>query len=90
MQKKEGKLRPNKGPYEAIEMPKNTGLGAYIGGFSFLFGFALVWYVWWLAAASFLGILICVILRGSNDHFEEEIHPEQIEKIELAWEKRHG
>lgn len=55
-----------KKPYEPIHMPKNTALGVYIGGLSFLLGFGMVWYMFWLAALSCLGIVICLILRVSE------------------------
>lgn len=74
--------------YEAIEMPRNSGIGVYIGGLSFLLSFALIWYIWWLAVVSFIGIVICVIIRGSKDHFEYEIHAEEVEKMELARGKK--
>lgn len=83
--KKEGRIQKG-GPYEPIEMPKNTGLGIYMGGFSFMIGFGLIWYIWWLAIIGLLGNIVCVILRGSDDHFEHEISVEEIEKME----KRHG
>lgn len=81
--KKEG-IKPDT-HYQPIELPKNSGLGVYIGGFSFLVGFALVWYIWWLAFASFIGIIVCVIIRGCQSHVEFEVTPEEIEKTENAW-----
>lgn len=79
---KKENLLGKEGPYQPIEMPKNTGLGVYMGGFGFLLGFALIWYIWWLALVSFVGIVVCVILRGSDDHYEHEISVEEIEKME--------
>ncbi len=83
--KKEHLLKKG-GPYLPIEMPKNTGLGVYIGGFSFLLGFGLVWYIWWMALVGLIGTIACVILRGMDDHFEHEISAEKIEQIEA----KHG
>jgi cytochrome o ubiquinol oxidase subunit 1 len=70
--------------YQAIEMPKNTGLGVYIGALSFAFGFAFIWHIWWLTIVSFIGILICIIIRGSTDHTEYEITAAEVEKMEMA------
>ena len=36
-----------------IHMPRNTGAGVILGGLAFVLGFAMVWYIWWLAIASF-------------------------------------
>ena len=36
-------------------MPKNTAKGFIIGVLAFLFGFAMIWYIWWLAVLSALG-----------------------------------
>lgn len=79
--KKEGRL-PNPKSYEPIEVPKNSGLGVYAGGFSFLLGFALIWYIWWLAIVSFVGIIVCVMLRGSDDHYEHTLTAAQVKEIE--------
>src|SRR5207237_1039048 len=35
--------------YEDIHMPKNTPMGIYISIFAFLFGFAMIWHIFWLA-----------------------------------------
>ncbi len=43
--------------YQPIHMPKGTATGALIAGFALIFGFAMVWYIWWLAIASFLAML---------------------------------
>ena len=37
-------------------MPKNTGAGVVLAGLSTVLGFALIWYIWWLAALSFVGL----------------------------------
>ncbi len=52
--------------YEAIHMPRNTGAGVIIAALSVACGFALVWYIWWLAALSFLGILAVAIGHTFN------------------------
>ena len=35
--------------YQDIEIPKNSPVGVIMGGLSFVFGFAMVWWIWWLA-----------------------------------------
>jgi cytochrome o ubiquinol oxidase subunit 1 len=70
--------------YEDIHMPKNTGAGVIIGALSFVFGFAAVWYIWWLAAASALGIVVAVVARISDDDTDYTIPANEVERIENA------
>ena len=49
--------------YHDIHMPKNTGIGVYIGALSFILGFSLIWYMFWLAGLSACGIIACIIAR---------------------------
>jgi cytochrome o ubiquinol oxidase subunit 1 len=72
--------QPNQ--YHDIEMPKNTAKGLLTGAFTFVFGFALVWYIWWLAILSALGILFTVIARGSDDDADYIIPAAEVERIE--------
>lgn len=47
--------------YRDIHMPRNTGAGVILAGLSAVAGFALVWHIWWLAAAglaAFVGYAI--------------------------------
>lgn len=72
--------------YEDILMPVNTALGFYIGAFSLAFGFAMVWYIKWLAVVSFLGIITCLIIRLSGKDEHEVITAAQVKKMEEARE----
>jgi len=68
--------------YHDIEIPKNTCLGFIIGIFSFLFGFSMVWYIWWLAILSFIGLLFTVIARANDDNTHCVIPAAEVERIE--------
>jgi cytochrome o ubiquinol oxidase subunit 1 len=68
--------------YEEIHMPKNTSMGFYIGIFSFLFGFGLIWYMFWLAILSTIGIVACVILHLYQKHPDYHVSVEEVKKIE--------
>lgn len=64
--------------YQPIHMPKNTPLGLYVGILSFLFSFALIWHIWWLAILS-LGLMIaCLIFRLSDEHTEYTVPVEDL------------
>jgi cytochrome o ubiquinol oxidase subunit 1 len=68
--------------YQDIHMPRNTPAGFVLGLFAFLFGFSMIWYIWWLAAASALGVLITVVVRSFNDDIEYVIPAAEVERIE--------
>jgi len=80
---KKSHQRPEK-KYENFEMPKNTGMGIYISIFAFLFGFAIVWQIIWLAIVGLVGSIVCIILRSLDEHTEYELTAEEVEKMEKA------
>jgi cytochrome o ubiquinol oxidase subunit 1 len=54
--KARGHQRPS-GGFRPIHMPKNTGAGVILSGLALVLGFAMVWYIWWLAALSFVALI---------------------------------
>ncbi len=68
--------------YHDIEMPKNAPHGLILGGLAFLFGFAVIWWIWWLAALTFLGMLTTVIARASDDDIHYVIPAAEVERLE--------
>ena len=44
-----------------IVMPNDTASGVWLGALAFVFGFSMVWYVWWLAALSLCGLIGAVV-----------------------------
>jgi cytochrome o ubiquinol oxidase subunit 1 len=81
--RKQRGLKPE-AQYEDIELPKNTGMGIYISGFAFLLGFALVWYILWLAIFGFIGIIACLIIRALDDNTEYKLEAAEIERMERS------
>ena len=69
--KKRGYVRPLSG-FRSIHMPKNTGAGAILGAISIVFSFAMVWYIWWLAAASFVAMIVVAIAHTFN--YDRDFH----------------
>jgi len=59
-----------KEPFREFEMPRNSPYGVYIGILSFLFGFGMIWHMFWLAALSLAGIIACIIFRLYNEDTE--------------------
>lgn len=82
------KPAPEETIYHDIHMPKKSPMGMFIGAFSLTLGFAIIWHIWWLAIAGVLGVLVCLIIRLSNDHFDHYIPHEKVKKIEMEKAKR--
>jgi cytochrome o ubiquinol oxidase subunit 1 len=63
--KTRGFKRPEKG-YLPIHMPRNTGTGVILAGLALVLGFAMVWYIWWLAVLAVAGLLAVAIGHSFN------------------------
>jgi len=70
--------------YEDIVMPKNSWHGFVLGVVTFVFGFAVIWHIWWLTAVTFLGLIAVVVARGCADHLFMVIPAEEVARIEDA------
>lgn len=68
--------------YHDIVMPNNTGAGPIIGGLAFVLGFSMVWYLWWLALLSGLGIWVVLIMRSFNEDDLHVISAREVEAME--------
>ena len=69
--KQRGYLRPTSG-FAPILLPRNTGTGVVLAALAFVFAFAMVWYMWWLAAASFVSLVAYAIHHTFN--YDREFH----------------
>ncbi|MDC7259322.1 MULTISPECIES: cytochrome o ubiquinol oxidase subunit I [unclassified Shinella] len=63
--KSRGYERPLEG-FKPIHMPKNTGTGVVLSAISVVLAFALIWYIWWLAALSFIALVAVSIAHTFN------------------------
>ena len=79
--KKRGYVRPLNG-YKPIHMPKNTGAGIILSGLATVFGFAMIWYIWWLAALSFVAIILGTIVHTFNYNRDFYISAEEVTRTE--------
>ncbi len=61
------------GPQAPIEMPRNSMVGVVIAFFAVILGFALVWHIWWMAAAGLAGVLAAGLGRAWTTGTTEEI-----------------
>ncbi|MDT3376957.1 cytochrome o ubiquinol oxidase subunit I [Labrys neptuniae] len=81
--KRRGYKRPLEG-YRPIHMPKNTGAGIILAGLSAVCAVALIWYVWWLAIASFVTLLAAIIIHTFNYNRDFHIPAEEVATAENA------
>ena len=72
------------GGYRPIHMPKGTGAGIILAGLSLVFGFAMIWYMWWLAALSFVAILVATIVHTFNYNRDFYIPADVVARTEQA------
>ncbi|WP_086982333.1 cytochrome o ubiquinol oxidase subunit I [Vibrio aphrogenes] len=79
----EAKLN-EKEEYTPIHMPKNTATGLVISGFSLIFGFAMIWYIWWLAIVGVVGVIVTAIVHSFNEDRDYYVTVEEIKAIEQA------
>jgi cytochrome o ubiquinol oxidase subunit 1 len=63
--KEHGYQRPTEG-FQPVPMPRSTGVGVIVAGLCTVLGFAMVWYIWWLATLSFVGIIAVSIIHTFN------------------------
>ncbi len=70
--------------YEDIYLPKNTPMGLFIAGCAFVFGFAIVWHIWWLALVGLLGVITCIIVRISAEHTDYRLSAEKVAELEAG------
>ncbi len=82
--KDRGYQRPVSG-FRAILMPRNTGAGFVLAVLSTIFGFSMIWYMWWLAIASFAGIVGYAIWHTFN--YDREFHL-PLDEVTRAEEER--
>jgi cytochrome o ubiquinol oxidase subunit 1 len=74
--------RPDR--YVDITLPKNSFIGAVIGGAGFVFGFAMIWYIWWLALLCLAAIFVAIVIRASDDDTTMVIPAAEVKAIEDA------
>ena len=87
--KKHGYQRPLEG-FNAIHMPKNTAAGMVLAGLGTIFGFAMVWYIWWLAALAFVALIAAAIVHTFNYDRDGHIAAEEVARFEHTgnWEPK--
>jgi cytochrome o ubiquinol oxidase subunit 1 len=71
--KKHGRTRDRQARPRGIVMPDNTSAGVVLGALSFVFGFAMVWHIWWLAVVSGVAMWAPVLMQTFDDRQEHRV-----------------
>ena len=81
--KSSGYVRPVSG-FAPIHMPRNTPSGIILSGLSVVCGLALIWYIWWLAALSFVALISYAIWHTFNYNRDYHIPAAEVTAVEDA------
>jgi len=79
--KKRGYTRPIQG-FHPIHMPKNTDAGVILASLSVAIAVGMIWYVWWLAAVSFVSLIVFAIAHTFNYKRDFHIPTEEVVRTE--------
>jgi cytochrome o ubiquinol oxidase subunit 1 len=70
--------------YHAIEAPRNTPTGFVAAVLATVFGFAMIWHIWWLAGLSLVGALATLLVFAWRERTEVEIPAAVVAAIDRA------
>ena len=65
-------------------MPRNSPTGFVCAFFATVMGFALIWHIWWLVAAGFVGAYATFVVFAWRDEDEYVISAEDAARIDRA------
>jgi cytochrome o ubiquinol oxidase subunit 1 len=72
--------------YEAIHIPRNNPTGFFLAFFAVLWGFSLIWHIWWGAGLGLLGAIVVGLVQAWRTDGEIEVPAEKV----AAYEQLHG
>jgi cytochrome o ubiquinol oxidase subunit 1 len=81
---KQRDLEKHEPHYEDIEMPRNSPTGFVCAFFATVTGFALIWHIWWMVVAGFVGAVATFVVFAWRDHDEYIIAAAEVARIDRA------
>jgi cytochrome o ubiquinol oxidase subunit I len=75
---------PQEKKFEPIEIPKSSPTGFITAFFAVTIGFAMIWHIWWMAAAGVIGVFLTILAFAFRKEEEIKIPVEQIARFELV------
>lgn len=70
--------------FHDIHMPRNTGAGVILSALAMVFGFAMIWYIWWLATLSFVVLIAVAIGHTFNYRRDYFIPADEVARVERS------
>jgi cytochrome o ubiquinol oxidase subunit 1 len=70
--------------YRPIEMPLNSPVGIYTAFFTSVFGFAMIWHIWWLAILAFAAAFAGFVVFAWRDVHEFHVPVEEVARVDRA------
>lgn len=74
--------KPQADKIEDIELPKNSPIPVLIALGAFMFGFGIIWHMWWMVVLGFLIAVVCMLVRFMDEHTDYVIPAAEIAKKE--------
>ncbi len=68
--------------YVDIEMPRNSPVGFICAFFATILGFSLIWHIWWLTIAAFVGAFATFVVFAWRDESEDLIPAETVARLD--------
>jgi cytochrome o ubiquinol oxidase subunit 1 len=68
--------------YVDIEMPRNSPVGFICAFFATIMGFALIWHIWWMVIAAFVGAFATFVVFAWRDEHEDLIPAETVARLD--------
>jgi cytochrome o ubiquinol oxidase subunit I len=65
-----------------VHIPRSNPTGIFLAFFAVVYGFAMIWHIWWLAAIGFVGGLLVFLVQAWRPEQETEISAEEIADYE--------
>jgi cytochrome o ubiquinol oxidase subunit 1 len=65
-------------------MPKNSPTGFVTAFFVTVMGFSLIWHIWWLVGAAFVGAYATFVVFAWRDEEDYKIPAEEVARIDRA------
>lgn len=88
--KKELNGRPHRSEYKDIQLPKNSSLGVLIGIAAGLFGFGIIWHIWWLMVVMLIAVILMIIYRAIDEDTEYTVSADELFEADGARFKIYG
>ncbi|MBT0670594.1 cbb3-type cytochrome c oxidase subunit I [Novosphingobium profundi] len=74
--------------YEAISLPRGTGIPVVIGGAGFVCAFGLTWHIWWAALAGLFAMWGGVVWRSFQTDLERTVEAGEVAATHRHWLSR--